>query len=178
MAKPLQFLVLVAISFYSITLVGQNTDSENVKKRPKVGLVLSGGGAKGFAYVGLLKVLEEVDMPIDYIGGSSMGAIIAAMYSVGYSPETITEIIREQDWESFISDQQKRKYISYEEKLFSDKYIFSLPIEENKMFSLSKSLNSSFNIDLMLNNLLYPAVYIHDFNDLPPSLFYVLGLIY
>jgi NTE family protein len=167
MEKGIQLLVLVLFVFYSLPLFSQNKEIHFDRKRPKVGLVLSGGGAKGFSYIGLLKVLEEVNMPIDYIGGSSMGAITAALYSVGYSPETITKIVREQDWESLINDKQDRRYISYEEKLFSDKYIFSIPIEGNKVFSLSKSLNSSFNIDLMLNNLFYPAVHIRDFNDLP-----------
>ena len=154
------FILFISSSFSQVTF------TEPQQKRPKVGLVLSGGGAKGFAYVGLLKVLEEVNMPIDYIGGSSMGAITAALYSVGYSPETITEIVRAQNWDSFISDVQDRRYIAYEEKLFSDKFIFSIPIED-KVFSLSKSLNSSFNIDLMLNNLFSPAVHTKDFNDLP-----------
>jgi len=164
-----KYITLIIIFTLIISsLFGQTVvpEPQAIKKRPKVGLVLSGGGAKGFAYIGLLKVLEEVNMPIDFIGGSSMGAITAALYSVGYSPETIAKIIGEQDWDSFISDVQQRKYISYEEKLFSDKYIFTIPIEE-KIFSLSKSLNSSFNIDLMLNNLFAPAAEITDFNDLP-----------
>jgi len=55
------------------------------KQRPKVGLVLSGGGAKGMAHVGVLKVLEEVGMPIDYIGGTSMGSIVGGFYAAGYS---------------------------------------------------------------------------------------------
>jgi NTE family protein len=167
MVKEIRFIVWLLFISYNLPLSSQNYEPSIERKRPKVGLVLSGGGAKGFSYIGLLKVLEEVNMPIDYIGGSSMGAITAALYSVGYSPETITEIIRGQDWESFISDKQNRKYVSYEEKLFSDKYIFSMPFEEDKIFSLSKSLNSSFNIDLMLNNLLYPAAHIKDFKDLP-----------
>jgi NTE family protein len=158
--------IFILINLFSVQLFSQNVKNEQEISRPKVGLVLSGGGAKGFAYIGLLKVLEEVNMPIDYIGGSSMGAITAALYSVGYSPETITQIIREQDWDSFISDVQERKYISYEEKLFGDKYIFTLPIDD-KVFSLGKSLNSSFNIDLMLNKLFAPAIYSQDFNDLP-----------
>lgn len=162
--KPFIFFVITI--FFTGQLFCQTVKTKQESKRPKVGLVLSGGGAKGFAYVGLLKVLEEVNMPIDYIGGSSMGAITAALYSVGYSPETITKIIIEQDWDSFISDVQNRKYIAYEEKLFSDKYIFSIPIED-KFFALSKSLNSSFNIDLILNNLFSPAIHINDFNDLP-----------
>lgn len=158
--------LFIIFNLFSSTLFCQTVNSEPELKRPKVGLVLSGGGAKGFAYIGLLKVLEEVNMPIDYIGGSSMGAIVAALYSVGYSPETIRKLISEQNWDSFISDVQERRYIAYEEKLFGDKYVLSIPIE-NKIFALNKSLNSSFNIDLMLNKLLSPAIHTQDFNKLP-----------
>lgn len=158
--------LFIILNLFSGALFSQTKNNNQEPQRPKVGLVLSGGGAKGFAYIGLLKVLEEVNMPIDYIGGSSMGAIVAALYSVGYSPETIEELICEQNWDSFISDIQERKYIAYEEKMFSDKYIFSIPVEE-KLFTLSKSVNSSFNIDLMLNNLLSPAIHTQDFNELP-----------
>lgn len=162
-----KFVLLLGLFFcFHFFINAQNEVSKEELKRPTVGLVMSGGGAKGFAYIGLLKVLEEVNMPVDYIGGSSMGAITAALYSVGYSAETIEQIIREQDWNTFISDEQERMYISYEEKLFGDKYIYSMPIE-NKIFSLSKSLNSSFNIDLILNELFAPAAHITDFNDLP-----------
>lgn len=162
----LKLLFFILFTFLYSGLVNAQPSKPINGEYPKVGLVLSGGGAKGFAYVGLLKVLEEVNMPIDYIGGSSMGAITAALYSVGYSPETISEIIKIQDWNSIISDIQERKYIAYEEKLFSEKYIFSIPIEE-KIFALSKSINTSFNVDLMLNKLFAPAANIQDFNDLP-----------
>lgn len=159
-------LLISLVAFILIPQVLATVQNDSTKlKRPKVGLVMSGGGAKGFAYVGLLKVLEEVNMPIDYIGGASMGAITAALYSVGYSPETIMEIIRAQDWNSFISDVQHRRYIAYEEKLFNDKYIFSLPLE-GEGISLSRSINSSFNIDLILNKLFAPAANVTDFNDL------------
>lgn len=152
--------------FLSLTqfLSSQSIVSKDIEK-PSVGLVLSGGGAKGFSYVGLLKVLEEVDMPIDYIGGSSIGAIIGALYATGYSPEKIEELIREQNWDDLINDKLERKYISYEEKLFADKYIFTIPIEESG-FTLS-SIMGSFNIDLMLNKLFAPVAHIEDFKELP-----------
>lgn len=166
MANKKHIVLLVVFTLFFSSLFCQTTDTIQVKKRPKVGLVLSGGGAKGFAYIGLLKVLEEVNMPIDFIGGSSMGAIFAALYSVGYSPETMTEIVNGQDWDKVINDVNDRKYIAYEEKLFGDKYIFSTNIQD-KVFSFSKSLSTSFNIDLMMNNFFFPAVHITDFNDLP-----------
>ncbi len=154
------------ILVYSTLVNAQNATSQKELKRPKVGLVMSGGGAKGFAYIGLFKVLEEVNMPVDYVGGSSMGAITAALYSLGYSSETMKQIVSEQNWDTFISDKQDRKYISYEEKLFDEKYLYTMPIE-NKIFSMSRYLNSSFNIDLIFNRLYAPAAHITDFDDLP-----------
>lgn len=166
----LKFKLYLLIILISFSAAGQNNEVENETQteveRPKVGLVLSGGGAKGFAYIGLFKVLKEVNMPIDYIGGSSMGAITAALLSAGYSPETMEKIVREQNWDAVINDIQERKYISYEEKLFSDKYIYSMPIGE-KGVSLSQSITSSFNVDMMLNNLFLPVAHITDFNKLP-----------
>ena len=67
--------------------------SGNFDSRPKIALVLSGGGAKGAAHIGVLKVLEEYQIPIDFIVGTSAGSIIGAMYSVGYSPEEIEKTI-------------------------------------------------------------------------------------
>lgn len=161
-------LIIISLLYFAIAIpaICQDAASEDKPKRPKVGLVLSGGGAKGFAYIGLLKVLEEVEMPIDYIGGSSIGAIIAALYASGYSPETIEDLICEEDWDKQISDKLEREYVAYEEKLFSDKYIFSVPIQKRKI-SISTSISGSFNIDLLLNKLYAPVSNITDFNELP-----------
>lgn len=163
--KILSLILITSLSVFSQSVQVDEKAQSDVK-RPKVGLVLSGGGAKGFAYIGLFKVLKEVNMPIDYIGGSSMGAITAALLSAGYSPEEMEKIVREQDWDAVISDTQERKYISYEEKLFGEKFIYSIPIKEQGI-ALSQSLMSSFNVDLMLNNLFLPVAHISDFNKLP-----------
>lgn len=168
MVKKFIFFIIVLLVVHTVSAQKNGIQSENIveEERPKVGLVLSGGGAKGFAYVGLFKVLQEVNMPIDFIGGSSMGAITAALLSVGYSPETMEKIIRDQKWDAIINDEQERKFISYEEKLFGDKYIYSIPIGEEGV-ALSKSISSSFNIDMMLNDLFLPVAHISDFNELP-----------
>lgn len=92
-------LFFITISF------GQTTDL-------KVGLVLSGGGAKGIAHVGALKVIEETGVRIDYIGGSSMGAVVGALYAVGYSAAQIESMLRETDLNQLIADQYPRRAIS------------------------------------------------------------------
>ena len=83
--------------------------------RKKVGLVLSGGGAKGVAHIGVLKVMEEAGIPIDYIAGTSMGAIVGGMYAIGYSPAAMDSIMRAQNWMELLSDKITR------DKLFSQK---------------------------------------------------------
>ena len=75
-----------------------------VEDNNKIGLVLSGGGAKGFAHIGLLKILDEEKIPVDYIVGTSMGSIIGALYSMGYSANEIEEIVLSRDWLSYFSD--------------------------------------------------------------------------
>lgn len=166
------FMKKILLSFSLILLlsgmtIAQNDDSLKQKPvRPKVGLVLSGGGAKGFAYIGLLKVLQEVNLHIDYIGGSSIGSIIGALYSVGYAPDTIAKIIRAQDWDALLTDRIDRKYINFEDKVYAEKHIVSLPLKK-KSVGLKVSLFEGQQVNMMLNHF-YSGVYpITDFKKLP-----------
>ena len=108
---------------------------ENVaqKKDVKIGLVLSGGGAKGFAHVGVLKVLEEAGIRIDYIGGTSMGAIIGGLYASGYSASELDSILMNSDLSGLIQDNLPRSAYSYYQKQNKEKYIASLPISKGKI---------------------------------------------
>jgi NTE family protein len=130
-----------------------------------VGLVLSGGGAKGFAYIGLLKVIQEAGLPIDYIGGTSIGSIVAGFYALGYHPDTMASIIGAQNWDHLIKDKIDRKYIAYEEKEFGEKFIVTLPVIDKKV-AIAASLYQGQEIDLLLNHYFSPAYNIRDFNDL------------
>ena len=78
---------------------------QSLQPRKKVGLVLGGGGAKGAAEVGVLKVLEEAGIPIDYIAGTSIGAIVGGLYAIGYDAADIDSLYRNQDWIFLLSDQ-------------------------------------------------------------------------
>ncbi len=128
------FLFLSLVFFLSEMLIAQSVDSLKQKRvRPKIGLVLSGGGAKGFAYIGLLKVLQEVNLHIDYIGGTSIGGVIGALYAVGYAPDTIAKIIREQNWNALMTDKIDRKYINFEDKVYAEKQIISLPLRKKSV---------------------------------------------
>jgi NTE family protein len=73
-------------------------------ERPKIGLALSGGGARGAAHVGVLKVLEKMGIPVDYVAGTSMGAVIGGLYATGMSPAQIEATIEEIDWTAIFQD--------------------------------------------------------------------------
>jgi len=101
-------------------------------QRKKVGVVLGGGGAKGMAHIGVLKVLEEADIPIDYVVGTSMGAIVGGLYAVGYSAAEIDSMVRLQDWTMLLSDRVDRNNLTFPEKENAERYILSLPFGKNK----------------------------------------------
>lgn len=86
------------------------------EQRKKVGVVLSGGGAKGVAHIKALKVIEEAGIPIDYIVGTSMGSIVGRLYAIGYTPEQLDSMVRKQDWTFLLSDRIKRSAMSLTER--------------------------------------------------------------
>ncbi len=95
--------------------------------RPRIGVVLSGGGAKGAAHIGVLKVLEEYGIPVDCVVGTSMGAIIGGLYSIGYKANEIDSIISTQDWDFVMSDRIPREQSSFEDKQYEGQYIARVP---------------------------------------------------
>lgn len=160
------WLVALFIFFIPFTkLSAQEDPPAKAIKRPTVGLVLSGGGAKGFAYIGLLRVFQEAGLKIDYIGGSSIGALIGGLYAIGYHPDTIAKLIRGQNWDDILKDQMDRKYLAYEEKVFGEKFIVTLPIKDKKV-ALSPSLYTGQEANLILNYYFSPAYEVTDFSDL------------
>ena len=102
-------------------------DTTVVQTRPKIGLVLSGGGAKGAAHIGVLKYIEQEGIPIDYIAGTSMGAVVGGMYALGYSADEILDVISSVDWERLISNNVDRKKISFRNKQEKGSQIVSVP---------------------------------------------------
>ncbi len=100
--------------------------AQSVNARPKIGLVLSGGGAKGAAHIGVLKVLEENHIPVDYIAGTSIGAYVGGMYALGYSADEIKKIMLSTDWDKGYSDLIARKDLSFRDKQNRDK--FNVPL--------------------------------------------------
>ena len=157
----------IAAIFLFIFVLSQNTFSQDtIKSRPKIGLVLSGGGAKGFAHIGVIKVLEKAGVKIDYIGGTSVGAVIGALYASGYNAAQLDSIFRDTDFNNLITDYIPRSSKNFYEKRNDELYAFSLPVNNFKVgipLSLSKGM---FNYNL-INRLTKHVKEIHDFSKLP-----------
>ena len=188
MSKPF-FLFFVQLLFVA-TVMGQEVNPDTVlnqssgidpesgfnpapetKGRPKVGVVLSGGGAKGFAHIGALKVLEEVGIPIDYIAGTSMGAIVGGLYAIGYDTHSIDSLIKQQDWTHLLSDDVYREYLPAAMK-DNPEFIFSLPyqlqVKERKgQVRLPMGVVMGQNLYCLFSDLTIGYQDDIDFNDLP-----------
>ena len=119
--------IISTVFLFFLTFTAYSQDSTETPARPKVGVVLSGGGAKGAAHIGVLKYIEEAGIPIDYIAGTSMGAIIGGLYAIGYSSDEMLEIISSVDWDRLISNQVDREKISYERKAESRSQLLIIP---------------------------------------------------
>ena len=102
------------------------------KYRPTVALVLSGGGAKGTAHVGVIKRIEELGIPVDMVLGTSMGGLVGGLYALGYTTEQMDTIVRNMDWNWALSDKLSREYISYSDMKYKEKYLISIPFFYDK----------------------------------------------
>ena len=156
-------LIFCILTFMCVFEIKAQT---SVTKRPKVGLVLSGGGAKGLAHIGVIKVLEEAGIPIDYIGGTSMGSIVGGLYAIGYSSRQLDSIVRTIDWEEFLTDKVARRSLSMIEKDEEIKYLFAFPIREKKI-SLPSAIVEGQNISSMFSKLTSSVYNIKDFSQFP-----------
>ncbi len=151
--------------YTSLILLSLNVYAQE-KKELKVGLTLSGGGAKGLAHVGVIKVLEKAGVKIDYITGTSMGAIVGGLYAIGYSADTIVKIANTLNWNSYINDEIERKNLSFEEKLNYQKYVLTLPFSWKKI-RLPSALHQGQGISLLLSDMTKHVHSINDFSKLP-----------
>ncbi len=140
--------------------------AQSKNERPKVGLVLSGGGAKGMAHIGVIKAMEEAGLYPDYITGTSMGSIIGALYAIGYSADEIKEIALGIKWETVLTNDIPLDKVAFEEKAFYGRYFIELPIK-NKQIGLPQGLIEGQELTMFLNKITRPAHGINDFHDLP-----------
>ena len=154
----LLLLLPVAVSAQEVTLSAysaqaDDTTSQTTKIRKKVGLVLSGGGAKGVAHLGVIKAIEEAGIPIDYIAGTSMGAIVGGLYAIGYSVEDLEKYVANQNWTEIFLDDIPRENKLIPERERNDVFIFSLPIGQGGKILIPTGFLNDNNVLNMLNEL-------------------------
>jgi NTE family protein len=135
--------------------------------RPKIGLVLSGGGARGGAHIGVLRVLEEMRVPVDYIVGTSMGSIIGGFYSVGYAPEQLETIVLDIDWDAAFRDAPERRRLSFRRKEDDDLPLWPVELGVGGGGAHRPSgLTTGARIEFIFRGLTLDVSGVHDFDDL------------
>lgn len=156
MTKIYSILIFASLFF----CISANTFSQS----KKIGIALSGGGAKGLAHVGVLKVLEEAGIYPDYITGTSMGSVIGGLYAIGYTSQELDSLVRALEWSNYFTDTYDRSYRTIEEKDDMERYIFSFPFENGKI-RLPRGFVDGQKLAILLSNLTLKAHGIDDFND-------------
>ncbi len=137
-------------------------------ERPKIGLVLGGGGARGAAHIGVLKIIERERIPIDYIAGTSMGAIVGALYASGKSPAEIEEIVNSINWLDALNDKGPRNEHSIRSKKNDAEFAISMEVGfNNGKFQLPTGLLQGQRMEILLRRLLIDTSQVRQFDDLP-----------
>lgn len=154
-------LITISLLVWTLLLSGQQ-----LSNKPKIGLVLSGGGAKGFAHVGVLKVLEEAKIPIDYIAGTSIGSIVGGLYACGYDAATLEKIVKSQDWNTLLSNEYKSEFVTPFDKAEESRYNISFPFEQKKLV-LSNGILNGQNAMELFSYLTIGYHDVYDFSKLP-----------
>lgn len=140
-------------------------DSITTNKKPKIGLVLSGGGAKGLAHIGVLKVIDSLGIKIDYVGGTSMGAIVGGLYASGYSGKELEYLFNHVDVEALLQDFTPRNSKSFYEKRNDEIYAVTLPFYKFKVGLPSGYSKGLYNFNLLSKLTLHVAD-VNDFSKL------------
>ncbi|MBA6152144.1 patatin-like phospholipase family protein [Gelidibacter gilvus] len=156
--------------FISFSVEGQDSLAHKSQKAPKIGLVLSGGGAKGFAHIGVLKVIDSLNIKVDYIAGTSMGAIVGSLYASGYSGKQLDSIFSSLYFDDVINDNLPRSAKTFYERDNSERYAVTLPFTNFKL-KLPSALSRGQNVFNLLSKLTLPVTDISDFDKLPIPFF-------
>lgn len=155
-----QYKLLIFTLFFCLNIFSQE------QNQPKIGLVLSGGGAKGFAHIGVLKVLEDAGIKIDYIGGTSMGAVIGGLYASGYTASQIDSIFQKTNFDELINDFVPRSSKNFYEKRNDELYALVLPFTKFRVGIPEALSKGMYNFNL-ISKLTRNVRHVRDFNKLP-----------
>lgn len=153
----------------AIAQAGQQASSttQTTQRRPKIGLALSGGGARGFAHIGVLEWFDQHRIPVDYIAGTSMGGLVGAMYALGKPPAEIRKIVTSLDWDVLLRGYPAFQQLAYRRK--EDRLNIPGPITLGfrKGASLPSGLNAGMEVGMVFDRYAMPYDLVTDFDDLP-----------
>ncbi len=155
------FLTLFCCFIFILSVSAQQKST-----RPKIGLTLSGGGAKGLAHIGILKAIDSAGLKVDYITGTSMGAIVGALYAVGYSGKEIERLQKDIDWDILFSNNIPLQALSMEEKDQYSRFAAELPFINNKI-RLQTGLINGQELNIKFSELFFPVYHVKNFDHLP-----------
>jgi NTE family protein len=156
----------MAVSIILAILVSLTSNLWAQSQRPKIGLVLSGGGAKGVAHIGILEAMEEAGLTPDYITGTSMGSIIGGLYSIGYSADELKVIVENANWDELLTNKIPMDKVTFEEKFYYGRYLLDFYIQDKKL-QFPKGIIEGQALMELFSNLTRPVHGITDFNDFP-----------
>ncbi len=162
----MQSVFTLLMFLFLMIAVPLNAQTTHKKGRPKIGLALSGGGAKGLSHIGALMVLEKAGIQVDYVVGTSMGSVIGSLYAIGYAPDSIAKIARTIKWDNILANNPGLQQISIEEKSDFNRYILELPIE-GRRFKLPRGVIHGQELSVELSRLTFPVSNIKNFNNFP-----------
>jgi len=166
----LQIVVVLFISIYArpSQADGYQCVRSEVTDRPKIGLVLGGGGARGYAHVGVLKKLEEMRIPFDYIAGTSMGSIVGGFLATGMESDELAKVVRDADWDDLFKDKTPRQDLPFRRKSDDDLGLYGPKLGIGKDSSLlPKGVVSGQKVIFMFESVTSQRVNTSDFNQLP-----------
>ena len=161
-----KYIIILFLALLSLQINAQVKEGFKVPKNAKIGLSLAGGGAKGFAHIGVLKILDSLGVKIDYIAGTSMGSIVGGLYASGYSGKEIEKIVLDTDFYSIIANEKTRTETSFFNKSV-DKYILSIPVKNGKINVLPAAISTGQKNIYLLKELFKNVATITDFSKLP-----------
>ncbi len=136
--------------------------------RPRIGLVLSGGGARGAAHIGVLEVLDELHIPVDAIAGTSMGAVVGGLYASGLSAKEIAVVASSLNWQDAFHDRPPRTELTFRRKEEDESFLVNFPLGvRDWRFQLPKGLIKGQSLEMMLRRLTLPVATTTSFDNLP-----------
>lgn len=160
--------LLLALLLVVLPLTGRTAEKDTSPHRPRIGLVLSGGGARGAAHAGVLEVLEELRVPVDVVTGTSMGALVGGLYASGKSPDEIRQILYDLDWNAAFKDKPPRNRLSFRRKSDENGYYVKATVHVRKgKLLIPKGAVQGQTITHLLRAFTLPVACVRNFDELP-----------